>query len=276
LSQQIQAFVDFANQTNYDVYSALINSFAFTAAEGWLVFNNYEYTQPTAYPPVFQEYTNIQPQIYNTMRISNLSDFTIELNGEDPNGNRQLFYTATYANDYTMLYQLFQQCNSSLQAVVNVTGLSWSLSLQPIVPAITKFGTETGGNALGLDPSEGSLARKCSALPTPLLLYPHHHRYTEYSNTPPVALLTATWTNPSDDAAVTNAALDMFTKANAYAAANGKLNEFIYLNYAYKTEKPISGYGSANVQKLESISKKYDPAGIFQNQVPGGFKLATS
>jgi hypothetical protein len=108
--------------------------------------------------------------------------------------------------------------------------------------------------------------------------FPYTHIITATLNilTPPVALLTATWTNPSDDTAVTNAALDMFTKANAYATANGKLSEYIYLNYAYKTEKPISGYGSANVQKLESISKKYDPAGIFQNQVPGGFKLATS
>jgi hypothetical protein len=68
----------------------------------------------------------------------------------------------------------------------------------------------------------------------------------------------------------------MFTKANAYASAKGKLNRYVYLNYAYKGQKPITGYGSANVAKLESISRKYDPAQIFQNQVPGGFKLATS
>jgi hypothetical protein len=91
-----------------------------------------------------------------------------------------------------------------------------------------------------------------------------------------VALLGAAWTNPADDTAVINAVLNMFTQANAYATSNGKLNRFIYLNYAYKTQKPISGYGDANVQKLEAISKKYDPAGIFQNRVPGGFKLATS
>jgi hypothetical protein len=91
-----------------------------------------------------------------------------------------------------------------------------------------------------------------------------------------VALLPATWADPADDTAVTNAALDMFTKANAYVSANGKLNKYIYLDYAYNTEKPISRYGSANVQKPEYISKKYDPAGISQNQVPVGFRLATS
>jgi hypothetical protein len=101
------------------------------------------------------------------MRISNLSDFTIELNGRNPDGNRQLFYTSTYANDYTMLYQLFQYRNSSLQPIVNAVGLSWSLSLQPIVPVITKFGAKTGGNALGLYPSEGSYARKSAMLHNP-------------------------------------------------------------------------------------------------------------
>jgi len=184
VSQQIQAFVDFAAQPNYDIYGALINSYAFNAASGWLVANNYEYTQPTAYPPVFQEYTSIQPQIFNTMRISNLSDFTIELNGRNPDGNRQLFYTSTYINDYTMLYQLFQQSNSSLQPVINVAGLSWSLSLQPIVPAITKFSAETGGNALGLDPSEGPLARKSLPFPALFRPTPHHHHPTIHPNNP--------------------------------------------------------------------------------------------
>jgi hypothetical protein len=114
---------------------------------------------------VFKEYTSLQPQIFNTMRISNLSDFTIELNNLDPGGLRHLFYTSTYANDYAMLYQLFQQSNSSLQSVKDVANLTWSLTLEPIVPAITQFSSQTGGNALGLDPSEGPLARKHPPLP---------------------------------------------------------------------------------------------------------------
>jgi hypothetical protein len=79
---------------------------------------------------------------------------------------------------------VYQQSNSSLQPIVNVAGLSWSLSLQPIVPAITKFGAETGGNALGLDPSEGPLARK--SLPFPALFRPvlHHHHHTTHTNNP--------------------------------------------------------------------------------------------
>jgi hypothetical protein len=65
----------------------------------------------------------------------------------------------------------------------------------------------------------------------------------------------------------------MFTKANAFAKSKGTLNDFEYLNYAYKTQSPITGYGADNVAKLKAASQKYDPFQIFQKFVPGGFKL---
>lgn len=88
-----------------------------------------------------------------------------------------------------------------------------------------------------------------------------------------MALLTASWDTVTDDTAVTAAVTSFFTKFNAYAASKGKLNAYQYLNYAYKTEKPIQGYGAANVAKLRAVSKKYDPSAVFQKLVPGGFKL---
>lgn len=33
------------------------------------------------------------------------------------------------------------------------------------------------------------------------------------------------------------------------------------------------GYGTENHQKLQSISQKYDPYGVFQTLMPGGFKV---
>jgi hypothetical protein len=35
----------------------------------------------------------------------------------------------------------------------------------------------------------------------------------------------------------------------------------------------IEGYGAANVAFLRDVSRKYDPLGVFQKLVPGGFKL---
>lgn len=86
-------------------------------------------------------------------------------------------------------------------------------------------------------------------------------------------MITASYLNPSDDAAVLAAVTKFYAAADSLAASNGKLNAYKYLNYAYKTQSPIVGYGAANVAKLRAASKKYDPAGVFQTLVPGGWKL---
>lgn len=33
------------------------------------------------------------------------------------------------------------------------------------------------------------------------------------------------------------------------------------------------GYGADNHEKLKTIAKNYDPEGVFQNLMPGGFKI---
>ncbi|KFY47091.1 hypothetical protein V494_00180 [Pseudogymnoascus sp. VKM F-4513 (FW-928)] len=247
IPQQLAAFVDFTGQNSFDIYGALINSYAYNAAAGdWIVANNYDYTKAEAYPAAFAKYTSIKPELVNTMRISNMSDFATELEGTNAYGKAQIFYTATYVNDLPTLTNLFNQANSSLQSVIGVDGLSWSLSLQPLPTQITKFGDATGGNSLGLHASSGNLV---------------------------LALLTASWSNAADEAVVAAALTDMYTKANAFAKSKGTLNAFQYLNYAYKTQSPITGYGADNVRKLKAASKKFDPFKIFQNFVPGGFKL---
>jgi hypothetical protein len=91
-----------------------------------------------------------------------------------------------------------------------------------------------------------------------------------------VVLLGVTWGGEADDDIIINAVTDLFTKFDTYAASQKMLNSYTYLNYAYKTQKPIQGYGSSNVKKLQAISKKYDPSGAFQRLVPGGFKLFAS
>lgn len=88
-----------------------------------------------------------------------------------------------------------------------------------------------------------------------------------------MALISASWPNPSDEEAVTKALVGAFDKANAFAEKKGTLNSYEYLNYAHKTQTPITGYGAENVAKLKAASKEYDPHQVFQKWVPGGFKL---
>jgi hypothetical protein len=60
---------------------------------------------------------------------------------------------------------------------------------------------------------------------------------------------------------------------NEFAKSKGADNPFIYLDYAYKTQDPLTGYGEKNLEHMRKVSAKYDPEGVFQTMVPGGFKL---
>lgn len=154
--------MNFTSSENYDPHASLINSFGYEPAAGAMfVSNSIVYTAPVTNPPAFQQYTSITPQLANTMRISNLSDFALELNEGTPYGFRQIFYTGTYANDLGLLTQLANQLNESMQVVNPLKSLvNYAMSLEPLPTAITQWGPQTGGNALGLDPSDGDIVRK--------------------------------------------------------------------------------------------------------------------
>ncbi|TKA42876.1 hypothetical protein B0A54_07092 [Friedmanniomyces endolithicus] len=243
---QFKAFEEFTGSPNYDPYAALINSYVFTAAtNSWFIANNLEYTKNQTYPPYFQNFTSL-PQIFNTMRISNLTDFTLELAASNPDGRRQLFVTGTYANSAKMMSEIFNIANSTVQALIPVPGISYSLSFQPEPTIITSKAASRGGNSLGLTAADGNLFN---------------------------LLLTVSWDSAAYDARIDTQAKALFDQAETYAKANGFYNEYLYLNYAAPWQKPIAGYGAANVANLMAVSRKYDPLQVFQKQVPGGFKL---
>ena len=54
----------------------------------------------------------------------------------------------------------------------------------------------------------------------------------------------------------------------------GAHNAFTYLNYAASSQDPLASYGDANVRFLKHVAKKYDPHGVFQTLMPGGFKIS--
>lgn len=85
---QFAAFERFNGATEFDEYTAILNNYAYNNIDGWFVANSYQYTKPRPYPDAFRPFTDIKPEAYNTMRVSNLSDFTIELDDESNTRNR--------------------------------------------------------------------------------------------------------------------------------------------------------------------------------------------
>ncbi|KAL8813184.1 MAG: hypothetical protein Q9200_000451 [Gallowayella weberi] len=245
MPQQVAAFVGLAGAKPYDQYAALIHNYAYTAGN-WFILNNYEYTKVPAepYPPVFKPFTDIQPQLANTMRISNLTDFTLELATNSLPGKRALFITLTHGLSASLITEIYKIADTALRPIKLAAGLVYSLSFQPLPTAITT--KSSNSNSLGLDASDGNLV---------------------------LTLITVTWTSATDDAAVNAAANAWYRDAKAASVKARLSNEYVYLNYAAPGQDPIAGYGAGNQANLRAVSRKYDPLQIFQKAVPGAFKL---
>lgn len=63
------------------------------------------------------------------------------------------------------------------------------------------------------------------------------------------------------------------TTTSSPAGKKGLNNDYIYMNYASAYQTVISSYGTANQKRLQSITKFFDPTGVFQELQPGYFKL---
>lgn len=69
----------------------------------------------------------------------------------------------------------------------------------------------------------------------------------------------------------------VITAANA--AIDEALDEdmkspYLYLNDANQGQPVFEGYAPENLQRLKEIRAKYDPAGVYTTQMPGGWKVA--
>ena len=130
--------------------------------------------------------------------------------------------------------------------VADVEKILLAMAVQPITEGALAAMQKNGGNALGLNPDNG----------------PYF-----------VLNFNAAWTKQEDEPKFYNAISNVIKAAKREAKRRGLDNDFIYLNYASEFQDPIGSYGAANKERLMKVSKKYDPAQVFQYLQPGGFKL---
>ena len=67
---------------------------------------------------------------------------------------------------------------------------------------------------------------------------------------------------------------DMKAEIAAFAKSVQGDMDFIYMNYADGDQDPLGSYGVSNVEFMKDVAEKYDPTGVFQTRISGGYKTS--
>jgi hypothetical protein len=161
-------------------------------------------------------------------------------------GLRQTQWDVTSKANRDLFTFLVNTLYAELTAVQDATGFFPSTSIQIIIISQLKGMQKKGGNALGLNPSNG----------------PYF-----------IMNMSSRWANTSVDARVLTLSSNIIKKVKAETKSKGVDNDYIYMNYASQLEDSIASYEPANVAKLKAVSAKYDPQSVFINLMLGHFKL---
>lgn len=206
-----------------------------------------EYADPNPNATILAEYNAIPGAIGDQTGVKSLAELTSALEGPASGaGLRQAFWTWTVKLDKDLATSTKDIFFEEVTAIADAADLVAAVSLQVITEPILEKVTTRGGNALGLSAADGPLMN---------------------------VLIALKWSDTADDTRLNQFAAKVKDRAVAVAKAKGKDMAYLYMNYASPWQDPIAGYGSANKARLQQISKKYDPTGVFEKLQPGYFKL---
>ena len=88
-------------------------------------------------------------------------------------------------------------------------------------------------------------------------------------------MLTVKWSDSGANTLVQDTLDKLQEDVDNFAISKGLKHDLVYLNYAGPKQNPLTSYGRSNLKFLKEVAKKYDPQGLFQTQLPGGFKLGS-
>jgi hypothetical protein len=206
-----------------------------------------EYADPIANASILAEYNAVQGAIADQTAVRSLAELTTLLDDTaSGNGLRQSFWTFTMKLDKELATTTKNIFFEELPAIVDAENLLPAVSLQVTTEPILEKMATRGGNALGLRAKDGPLMN---------------------------VLVAIKWSKSADDDRINKFAAKVKDRAVAAATAKGKASNYLYMNYASPWQDVVSGYGAVNQARLKSISKKYDPSGVFEKLQPGYFKL---
>lgn len=198
-------------------------------------------------PPMLEPFTTVQPQIeqLNSFKIQTLVQGATEHAVMSSDRVRCSYMNCTLRANTEALLSTADIYSKAIEPLKDIEGITLCLTLQAYPKSLLSKTADLGGNVLGLPSDE------------PLV----------------TVLLLTYWKNREDDKKIMTTLQEALTDIEKDADARGQRVPYIYLNYTSKFQDPFASYGEGNKKFLQETSRKYDPEGLFQKNVPGGFKL---
>ncbi|KAL2166467.1 hypothetical protein VTG60DRAFT_2751 [Thermothelomyces hinnuleus] len=239
---QAAAFSDFMSPDNFDDDADMFVALFFQNPGGTYAAGNVlYYGKPIENPPVFRPFTTIPSPLVNTLRTTHVADLSTEQASTlPPDANRAINMVYSFKNPSAAVYsELFRKWEEGTKRLADVAGLQVALLLQP-------HPVSDARNSLGLPPGGEDLV---------------------------MSVITVSYAERADDDRVRAGLRAIIDAHEDILRREGVYIPWKYLNYADKLQDPIGSYGDEVKARLQAVSKKYDPHGLFQTGVPGGFKL---
>ncbi|KAF9891613.1 hypothetical protein FE257_003624 [Aspergillus nanangensis] len=211
------------------------------------------YDSPNAsYPDIFKPFTDI-PAVSSTLGFKTVAEFAAETGAMVVPDIGDVFVAGTVVGiTYDELFKGIQLINTTffaelpkLYAQIPAANISTiQLDWQPIGADWIAASAAKGGNALGLDPTKVYLC------------------YAEVVE----------WIGSAYDGIVAQWVEETTYKINNATQKAGLYDPFNYMGDSAGFQSIFPGYGQLNHQLLQTVARKYDPTGVFQALMPGGFK----
>lgn len=162
---------------------------------------------------------------------------------------RNIWFTLTFKNDERVIAKAVDLHREFVEDVkqFSVEGdFETQCYFQPLPSVIGRIGAEKGGNIVGIEDLEDNA----------------------------IVLLGSLAVNTIDEEALgRQKMLAWKDEVEDYSKTVGAFVDYRYSNYADASQDVLASYGAESLQKMLAVSAKYDPSGVFQQRVPGGFKL---
>ncbi|KAH8730330.1 oxidoreductase [Phaeosphaeriaceae sp. PMI808] len=241
----------------YDKYTHFINNLVITNASygNWFIGNSLQYTQSNPsvpFPETLKPFTDI-PRISlfpgapdNTLRVDNHTAFTLEYEALNVYPKRWQFATIAFGNSAEMMEEFFQMANRTIQPFLELPGFLLSIAFQPLPTLMSeRYGAV---DSLGPIQTQGNM------------FYIHWAMSVDGSEV-------------ETDKKFEDVVKNLFEEAERKAREKGLQRDFLPLTYSDRWQDPLGRRSKGTIRDLWRVSQKYDPKGMFQSQVPGGFKL---